>query len=153
MSTILLSFTPDWFDLLERGEKKFEYRKHFPKGKTRVLFYVSNPVKAVTGIAEFDERQSLAEWKKMYSSRSEAVAARIDDFLTDCRYAMPCLRFQKTNRIELKKIQADIPNFIVPRMYYYLDGTSLLDYFENQLTPIGEPIVHSFENLKDDDIC
>lgn len=59
MSTILLSFEPEWFSLLENNIKKFEYRKHFPKGKTTVYFYVSNPVKAITGIAEFDERHLM----------------------------------------------------------------------------------------------
>lgn len=28
MSTILLSFEPEWFSLLEKNIKKFEYRKH-----------------------------------------------------------------------------------------------------------------------------
>ena len=85
MSTILLAFEPDWFDKLSTGEKKFEYRKHFPKGNTTVFFYVSNPVKAITGIAEFAERESLNDWKEKYAERPVDVMERINDFATDCR--------------------------------------------------------------------
>jgi iron(III) transport system permease protein len=37
MSTILLSFEPEWFSLLENGKKKFEYRKHFPDGAFGII--------------------------------------------------------------------------------------------------------------------
>ena len=61
MKTILLSFEPEWFHLLESGEKKFEYRKHFPTEQTTAFFYVSVPEKMISGIAVFGEREKLSE--------------------------------------------------------------------------------------------
>ena len=62
-------------------------------------------------------------------------------------------RFQKTVRIPLSKLREDIPDFIVPRMYYYLDGTGLLSYLEKELTPEDEIKINTFDVIKDDDIC
>ena len=126
MSTILLSFESDWFFKLEKGEKKFEYRKHFPKGKTRVYFYVSRPVMAITGVADFSDREDLSKWLEKFSDRPNEVQERIHEMLLDCRYAVPCLSFQPTNRISLAQLRSDMPDFIVPRMYYYLDELPLL---------------------------
>ena len=153
MSTILLSFESDWFAKLENGEKKFEYRKHFPKGRTTVYFYVSKPVMAITGIATFDEREELVGWKEKYSDRPRAVQDRIDEMLTDCRYAVPCLTFQPTNRLPLNKLREEIDNFIVPRMYYYIDDLPLLEYSKCNLVPTGETLIHRFDTIEDEDIC
>lgn len=153
MSTILLSFEPDWFFQLESGKKKFEYRKHFPTDKVTAYFYVSTPVKAITGIARFDLRQSLGEWPEKYSERSSEVLSRIRDFLSDCRYAMPVLSFQPTSRILLTTLRTDLPKFIVPRMYYYIDETPLLQYLQSNISYSAPEIRHSFNEIFDDDIC
>lgn len=153
MSTILLSFEPDWFYKLETGEKKFEYRKHFPEGQTTVYFYVSQPVKAITGIAHFDVREKLEDWKVKYADRPQEVCDRIEDFSSDCRFAMPLLSFQPTNRIPLSQLQHDIPGFIVPRMYYYIDDSDLLLYLNRNLVPQGPALHHTFETIADNDIC
>lgn len=153
MSTILLSFDAETFDRLEHGEKKFEYRKHFPTGETTVYFYVSNPVKAITGIARFGEREPLKNWETRFADRPQEVQERLQDYLTDCNYVAPLLHFQPTNRLTLDQLREDIPNFIVPRMYYYLDDNPILDYLQSNLIPTGEPIIHNFDVILDDDIC
>ena len=66
---------------------------------------------------------------------------------------MPVIKFQMTNLISLKKLKNDIPKFMVPRMYYYLDGTELLDYLNQNLHTVGAPIINDFENFIDVDIC
>lgn len=131
MNTILLSFEPEWFFLLESGQKKFEYRKHFPVGEnTTVYFYVSNPIKAITGVAVFGKREKLIDWKEKYSDRPAEVMNRISEFMEDCTYAIPMLSFTKAIQIPLEKLRQDVENFIVPRMYYYLDDSDLLDYLK-----------------------
>lgn len=66
---------------------------------------------------------------------------------------MPVMEFQMTNLIPLKKLQLDLPRFIVSRMYYYLDNLLLLEYIEQNLNPIGKSIKNDFDNLIDFDIC
>lgn len=153
MSTILLSFEPDWFNLIASGVKKFEYRKHFPKGETTVYFYVSAPVKGITGIAKFAERESLEDWAIKYQDRPEDVLSRIKDFMSDCRFAMPLLEFQETNLLQLDQIRNEYPYFVVPRMYYYIDNNPLMEYLDSHLFPVGEARKHTFEVITDDDIC
>ena len=117
MSTIVLNFEPDWFSFLEPGKKKFEYRNYFPTGKdTTVYFYMSQPVKAITRIAHLGKRENLSDWLAKYSARPQEVKERINDFMTDCRYAVPMKTFTKTNKIPLDKLRNNLPNFIVPRM-------------------------------------
>lgn len=153
MSTILLSFHADTFLKLERGGKKFEHRKHFPEGETKVIFYVSHPIKAISGIGYFGCREELVTWLDKYADRPQEVIDRIKDYLTDCNYVAPMYKFQPTNRISLEEVREDNPGFIVPRMYYYLDNHPLLDYLEKNLIPAGEMITHSFDVIGDDDIC
>lgn len=38
MKTMLISFEPDWFYLIESGAKKYEYRKHFPNEPIEAFF-------------------------------------------------------------------------------------------------------------------
>lgn len=153
MKTILLSFEPEWFHLLETGKKKFEYRKHFPNEQTTAFFYVSAPEKMISGIAIFGEREKLSDWQNKYNDRKPEVRARIEEFMTDCRWAMPVLSFQKTSSISLEQLRLDLPRFIVPRMYYYIDNTDLLKYLKSKLKPIGPLLENSFSHLSDDDIC
>ena len=109
-----MSFDVENFDRLECGKKKFEYRKHFPKGETTVCFYVSNPVKAITGIGYFGEFEELATWVDKYSDCPLEVKERIQDYLTDCNFVVPMYRFQKTCCILLDKLRTGIPDRIVP---------------------------------------
>ena len=153
MSTILLSFEADWFKKIESGEKMFEYRKHFPKGETTVYFYVSHPVKAITGKAVFGPRESLLDWKERYQDKPQEVIDRIDEMLEACRFAMPMYSFQPTTKIPLEKLREDGPDFVVPRMYYYLDNLPLLSYIEDNLQPTAEKATYNFDKLADDDIC
>lgn len=75
MKTILLSFEPEWFHLLESGAKKFEYRKRFPEEQTTAFFYVSAPEKMISGIAVFGERERLSDWPSKFSDRTPEVHA------------------------------------------------------------------------------
>lgn len=38
-------------------------------------------------------------------------------------------------------------------MYYFLDGSELLEYLETNLLPNGDVVEHSFENITSDMIC
>ena len=63
------------------------------------------------------------------------------------------LNFQNTNMIPLEQLRNDLPGFVVPQMYYYIEDSLLLEYLENNLKPEGELIKHSFENITSDMIC
>lgn len=153
MKTILLSFQNEWFQLLEAGKSKYEYRMVLPEEETKVFFYVSKPIMAISGMAYFGPRESLQEWLSTYGKKSAEVKSRIEEFLTDCKYAVPIYSFQPTNRISLQQLRDDVPGFAPPRMYYYIDNTDLSAYLEANLHPIGEPFHFSFDKDNLNDIC
>ena len=124
----------------------------FPKGETTVYFYVSQPVKAITGKAIFGPRESLLDWKELYQDKPQEVIDRIDEMLEDCRFAMPMYSFQATTKIPLEKLREDIPELVVPRMYY-LYSIPLPSYIEENLQPTAEKATYNFDDLTDDDIC
>ena len=66
---------------------------------------------------------------------------------------MEIQKFQNTSSIALEDIKKVFPNFLIPQMYYYLDDHPMLQYLEDNLVPIGEPIIHTFENITSDQIC
>lgn len=152
MRTIILSFEPKWFELLRTGKIKFEYRKTLPKEEVKVYFYISKPVKGVCGVAHFGKRIPLLSWLDKFSDRSPEVIKRIDEYLQDCKYVAPIIDFQDTNIIPLTELR-NIEGFVVPRMYYYIDETPMLDYLENNLNEVSQKIVNDFNNVSDDDIC
>ena len=153
MRTILLSFSNEWFQYLNSGKMKFEYRKAFPVEETKVYFYVSRPVMAITGIAHFGPRESLMDWLNLYGNRSEIIRNRILDYMTDCKYAVKIYDYSQTNRIDLQQLRKDIPGFIPPHMYYYIDETPLLTYLEKRVKPLGMRWKFSFEHIDENEIC
>lgn len=153
MKTILLSFQPQWFQELETGKMKFEYRMVLPKEETTAFFYVSNPVMCISGKAHLGAREDLKDWLQIYGNRSIEVKNRINSYLEDCRYAAKIHEFQQTNSIPLDKLRTDIPGFMPPRMYYYIDNTDLLAYLNTNIVPSGNHWSFSFNSIIDDDIC
>ena len=154
MKTILLSFEPYWFEKMRTGQMPYEYRKHLPEDGATVYFYVSRPVKAITGIAHFGKREVLADWLQKYADRGLEVIARIKDYLQDCTYACPVLEFQPTNQISLETLKKDLPGFIVPRMYFFLDNTPLFAYLQQNLKPTDDPIKFTHPDpIPSDQIC
>ncbi len=153
MRTILFSFSNYWFQYLNSGKMKYEYRKVLPAVKTKVYYYVSRPVMAITGIAYYGPRENLKDWLTLYGNRSETVRNRILDYMTDCEYAVKIYEYIQTNKIPLEQLRREIPGFKPPRMYYFIDNTPLLDYLEKNLKPSGKRWSYTFHQVADEDIC
>lgn len=152
MKTMLLSFKASVFEKLLNGEKIFEHRKVFPNEPILAYLYVSSPVKAITGKVLLGNKIDLEEWKVKYNYDSAAVK-RIDEYLKHHKYVMEIQRFQPTNRISLEKLRQDLPGFVVPQMYYFIDNTPLLEYLEDNLKPDGEETVNDFSNIDSTMVC
>lgn len=152
MRTMLLSFKANVYKRVVSGEKIYEHRKVFPDEPVLAYLYVSTPVKAIVGIMKLKHKTNIENWKTKYSY-DPATITRIEDYLKHYKFAMEIAEFQETNSISLDRLRSDLPKFVVPQMYYYIDGSELLDYLEKNLNPIGEKIVHDFSNITSDLIC
>lgn len=152
MRTMLLSFKPSVFKKLLSGEKIYEHRKVFPDEPIEAYLYVSAPVKSIVGILHLENRVLIESWLDKYSYNEEAQK-RIKAYLKTQKYAMEIKDFQNTNKISLEILRKDVPNFVVPQMYYYIDQTYLLDYLKKNLFPRGEKIKHDFDSISSEQIC
>lgn len=152
MRTMLLSFKADVYQKVITGKKIYEHRKVFPDEPIKAYLYVSAPIKVVVGIMHLDNRIAIESWKEQYSYDEKAVE-RITKYLQHHRYAMEIVDFQDTSKIPLNQLRVDLPGFVVPQMYYFIDDTPLLEYLEQNLVPCGEKIVHDFSNVTSEQIC
>lgn len=134
------------------GEKIYERRKVFPNEPIKAYLYVSSPVKAITGVMYLNNRIKIESWKEEYSF-DKATLERIDEYLKYHKYAMQITRFEETNQIFLNQLRCDVPGFIVPQMYYFIDDSPLLEYLENNLQFTGKIILHDFSNVASEQIC
>ena len=139
MRKILLSFKPEVYEKIKSGKKKFEHRRNFPDEPIMAYMYVSAPVKAIKGI--------------VYLGNDKEAVIRIKKYQELYRYAMEIDEFQDTTEISLGDLRRDIPGFVAPQMYIYLDGTELLDYIENKIETLDGYIVHDYSVIKSNEVC
>ena len=146
---MLLSFRPDVYEKIKSGVKIFEHRRNFPDEPIMAYMYVSSPVKAITGVVYLGKRHCLSDWLEYYKEDSNAVT-RIKEYMETYhyRYAMEIDSFQETSQISLDDLRENIPGFVAPQMYIYLDGTELLEYIESNLKMTDLQVEHSFERIE-----
>ena len=152
MRKMLLSFKPEVYEKIKSGKKKFEHRRNFPDEPIMAYMYVSAPIKAIKGIVYLGKRHLLSDWKEEFKNDKEAVV-RIEKYQELYRYAMEIDEFQDTAEISLGDLRRDIPGFVAPQMYIYLDGTELLDYIENKIEKLDGYIVHDYSVIKSAEVC
>lgn len=149
---MLLSFKPEVYDKIKAGVKIFEHRRNFPDEPIMAYMYVSAPVKAITGIVYLGKRHLLSEWKEEFKYDKDAVA-RIEEYEKSYRYVMEIDEFQETTRIPLDDLRRDVPGFVAPQMYVYLDGTELLTYIEEHISHLEGHIKRQIAIIESDSVC
>ena len=151
---MLLSFRPDVYEKIKSGVKIFEHRRNFPDEPIMAYMYVSSPVKAITGVVYLGKRHCLSDWLEYYKEDSNAVT-RIKEYIETYhyRYSMEIDSFQETSQISLDDLRENIPGFVAPQMYIYLDGTELLEYIESNLKMTDLQVEHSFERIEACQVC
>ena len=152
MRTMLLSFRPDVYERIATGEKKFEHRRTFPSEPIKAYMYISGPIYGIKGILYLENRHSLSDWRKDFVYDKEAIS-RIDKYLEKANYALEIKKFQETSFISLETLRNDVPDFVVPQMYYYLENRPLLSYLENNLVYTNNIITHDFTVINSTHIC
>lgn len=152
MRKMLLSFKPEVYEKIKSGKKIFEHRRNFPDEPIMAYMYVSAPVKAITGIVYLGKRHLLSDWKEEFKEDKDAIA-RIEKYQESYRYAMEIDEFQDTTAISLDDLRRDVPGFVAPQMYIYLDGTELLTYIEDRISWESANVRHNFDIVLSDEIC
>lgn len=154
MRKMLLSFKPDVYEKIKSGRKIFEHRRNFPDEPIMAYMYVSSPIKAITGIVYLGRRHCLSDWLEEFKQDRNAID-RVKKYMETYRYryAMEIDRFQDTSEISLEDLKENVPSFVAPQMYIYLDDTKLLEYIESNLKIKELQIEHSFDEIKSSEVC
>lgn len=111
---MLLSFKPSVYEKIRSEEKIFEHRRNFLNEPIMAYMYVSAPVKAVT---YFWKKHLLFDWKKEFVDDIDAVKS-VEKYNETYRYAMEINEFQETTKISLDELRKNVPEFVVPQMFY-----------------------------------
>lgn len=151
---MLLSFRPEVYEKIKSGQKIFEQRRNFPDESVMAYMYVSSPVKAITGIVYLGKRHCLSDWLEKFKDDSDAVT-RIKEYIETYhyRYAMEIEKFQETSQIALDDLRENVPGFVAPQMYIYLDNTELLEYIDSNLKVANLQVKHLFERIEACQVC
>ena len=154
MRKMLLSFRPEVYEKIKSGHKIFEHRRYFPDESVITYMYVSSPVKAITGIVYLGKRHCLSDWLEKFKDDSDAVT-RIKEYIETYhyRYAMEIEKFQETSQIALDDLRENVPGFVAPQMYIYLDNTELLEYIDSNLKVANLQVKHLFERIEACQVC
>lgn len=152
MRTMLLSFKPHVYQKILNGQKIFEHRRTFPDESIMAYMYVSKPVCTITGIIYLGKRHRLKEWLDNFKDDLDAVC-RIKEYLETVNYAMEISCFQETSEIPLSELRENVDRFVVPQMYYYLDGKPLLNYLQKNLVLKNTIIDHNFDEISSAQVC
>lgn len=153
MRTMLLSFSPEWYQDLSSGRKIYEHRKRFANEPVIAYIYLGLPYRQIVAKIHLGKREELSDWLTEYSYDTEAVE-RINDYLTRNHFAMPIYSFQEIEPIDARLMEQTINGFRVPISYIFLDDKpELFNYIKSREVLKGQEITHRFDNITSKEIC
>ena len=123
MKKIFLSFSPEYFEPLLYGIKKYEYRKRFCDEETIAYLYLSGKSRQAVGIMELGKPIRLDDTRNNYLDYPDTLK-RIDEYIKSKDInAIPIKSLSLFKKpLTLEDIRKDIPTFMPPQMYFILDN-------------------------------
>ena len=140
--TLLLSLQPQYWRLIIAKEKKYEYRRKFPKYPVSAFIYASSPQKELVGKVEFgdpiiDQSKKIA---KFADDCSPGSFGGVFEYLKGLEYgyAVPILSYCTVEPTSLSMLRKTFPDFRPPQSYLVLDNYKEILSFFNRLE-MSEP--------------
>lgn len=124
--TLLISLQNQYFQMIVKGEKRFEYRRKFRRDPVNAFVYINSPVKAIAGFLILDspvigppsQIASVAENER--AGNYNAVFQYLSDL--EEAYAIPIKEVRTFSPINLSEIKMSFPNFFPPQSYMILNN-------------------------------
>lgn len=143
----LMSFWPSVYNRIITKQKVYEFRRRFPRDCQKVYMYISKPVKAICGIVELENMMSLEMLKSKYENNLDVIK-KLDDYYEQYRFVMEIKSIQKIRPIKLNEIREQVPSFVVPQSYLYLDNNpELQEYIFSHTEYMGDKIINDFTDI------
>ena len=108
MRTMLLSFSPKWYDDLSSGRKIYEHRIRFYNDTVCAYIYLGLPYRQIVAKTILGPKQNIADWLTQFKDDPAAIK-RIQDYLTRSNVAMPIHSFQAIKPIDAREMEKEIP--------------------------------------------
>lgn len=118
-----MSIRNEPFEALLDGRKKHEFRRRFSRtsGRFQVVFYVSDPVRAICGVGIFDKPiyDSIGRMKAIARSHRFSSPENIEKYFSGLErgYALPVRKIKRVGPIDLEEIRKTIEDFNPPQSY------------------------------------
>ena len=152
MKEIFLSFSPEYYDTLAEGTKKFEYRKRFADDEVMAYIYLTSPVRKVVCKVHLGKKVNVEDLRTVYTD--EKTGKRIESYIRDgWIWAMPILEVIFLRPVTLDEIRDAIPDFMPPRSYIYLDGNERLKDFLKLREKVTGWLRIDRSDIESEDIC
>ena len=124
-----MSIHKDHFEALLNRTKSYEFRRRFSNINENFLcvLYVSNPVKAILGIAEFKpvKKDRIDKLVSLIKKDKYSNMKNVKNYFKGCNYgyALSLIKIKKLkNFITLNDLRGIIPGFMPPQSYFSLDN-------------------------------
>lgn len=127
MSSIM-SFWPNVYERIKKGEKTIEYRRSFPKNNAYSYMYVTKPVKAIKAIIYFGEKYTLEELRSLNKDKPD-ILRQIDNNPGTYRYGSYIIGIKEIDPITLQELRNNVPNFVAPQSYLLLENNPILSKY------------------------
>lgn len=136
-STLLLSLKEKYFNMILKGEKRYEYRKRFRKETVNAFIYLSSPRKALGGYIAFGKPlyQSVEEIAALYErEHGKGYQEMLEYFKGYAKaFALPINNVESFTPIPLNTLRELFPGFVAPQSYSVLDNyPNLLEFLEKR---------------------
>lgn len=129
---ILLSLQEKPYNEIKSGEKIYEYRTRYQKVPTTAFIYVSQTVKKITGIIEFDTPiiGTDEEISRLAESLKEGSYQGMKQYLNKgIGYAIQVKKLIEIEPVSLQTLRERFSNLVVPQSYYLINNKKeLLDF-------------------------
>jgi len=145
--TLVMSLRPVFAEMMVRGEKTVEFRRRFSRGHAgaKVLFYVSNPVRAVMLCARI-AHVDLIETEELWRTHRDRGGISRETFAeyfagVDEGYALSLENVQPLKTpLSLQRLRKDWPEFHPPQAFSVLEaGSGLAEVLVNSFLEGNKP--------------
>jgi predicted transcriptional regulator len=131
--SVLLSIQPQYYQMIQEGTKKYEYRRKFVNTPATTFLYVGGTTKAILGRVELDMPiiASVESICELAEHQKPGSTAGMREYLAGLEkgYAIPILSLHEIEPVSLSELRKKFSWFTVPQSYLLLEKKpELLSY-------------------------
>lgn len=119
-----MSLREEYFELITKGLKHYEYRKKYVDKPTLAYIYLSKTKKKIVAIIEFDKPiyGSAEEIANIAENDCKGNYQSVYEYIGEKGFAIPVKDITLIKEVSLVELKKVFGKFSPPQSYYYLDN-------------------------------